>query len=195
MPSRISAACRSCACARFLILLNPFRTASQLGVVGEARPTDFPTHSAEITDQSWPEYQPEFLVEDEVEIALQVNGKVRDRVTVPSAATTPNWKRSPAPTTGAGIHSRTRRFARWSSFRKSLSTSSRPKKARIRMLKEFKEFAIKGNVVDLAVAVIIGAAFGKIVTSLVEDIIMPIVGKADRRPRLQQHVVPLSRQE
>ena len=45
------------------------------------------------------------------------------------------------------------------------------------MLKEFKEFAMKGNVVDLAVAVIIGAAFGKIVTSLVEDIIMPIVGK------------------
>jgi len=45
------------------------------------------------------------------------------------------------------------------------------------MLKEFKEFAMKGNVVDLAVAVIIGAAFGRIVTSLVEDIIMPIVGK------------------
>ena len=45
------------------------------------------------------------------------------------------------------------------------------------MLKEFKEFAMKGNVVDLAVAVIIGAAFGKIVTSLVEDIIMPFVGK------------------
>lgn len=45
------------------------------------------------------------------------------------------------------------------------------------MLKEFKEFAIKGNVMDLAVAVIIGGAFGKIVTSLVNDIIMPIVGK------------------
>ena len=45
------------------------------------------------------------------------------------------------------------------------------------MLKEFKEFAMKGNVVDLAVAVIIGAAFGRIVTSLVEDIIMPIIGK------------------
>jgi large conductance mechanosensitive channel len=44
------------------------------------------------------------------------------------------------------------------------------------MLQEFKEFALKGNVVDLAVAVIIGGAFGKIVTSLVEDIIMPIVG-------------------
>ena len=44
------------------------------------------------------------------------------------------------------------------------------------MLKEFKEFAAKGNVVDLAVAVIMGAAFGKIITSLVTDIIMPPVG-------------------
>jgi len=44
------------------------------------------------------------------------------------------------------------------------------------MLKEFREFAMKGNVVDLAVAVIIGAAFGAIVASLVGDIIMPIVG-------------------
>jgi large conductance mechanosensitive channel len=44
------------------------------------------------------------------------------------------------------------------------------------MLKEFREFAMKGNVVDLAVAVIIGAAFGAIVTSLVSDIIMPIIG-------------------
>src|SRR4249920_3625784 len=42
--------------------------------------------------------------------------------------------------------------------------------------KEFKEFAMKGNVIDLAVGVIIGAAFGKIVTSLVEDIIMPPIG-------------------
>jgi len=44
------------------------------------------------------------------------------------------------------------------------------------MLKEFREFAIRGNVVDLAVAVIIGAAFGKIVTSLVDNIIMPLIG-------------------
>lgn len=44
------------------------------------------------------------------------------------------------------------------------------------MLKEFKEFAIKGKVIDLAVAVIIGGAFGKIVASLVNDIIMPAVG-------------------
>ncbi len=45
------------------------------------------------------------------------------------------------------------------------------------MTSEFKEFAIKGNVMDLAVGVIIGAAFGKIVDSIVKDLIMPIVGK------------------
>ncbi len=44
------------------------------------------------------------------------------------------------------------------------------------MLKEFKEFAMKGNVIDLAVGVIIGAAFGKIVDSLVKDVIMPPIG-------------------
>lgn len=44
------------------------------------------------------------------------------------------------------------------------------------LVKEFKEFAMRGSVVDLAVAVVIGAAFGKIVTSLVDDIIMPVVG-------------------
>lgn len=43
------------------------------------------------------------------------------------------------------------------------------------MLKEFKEFAMKGNIVDLAVAVIIGSAFGKIVTALTDTIIMPII--------------------
>lgn len=45
------------------------------------------------------------------------------------------------------------------------------------MLQEFKSFAVKGNVVDLAVAVIVGAAFGKIVDSLVGDIIMPLVSR------------------
>jgi large conductance mechanosensitive channel len=44
------------------------------------------------------------------------------------------------------------------------------------MLKEFREFAVRGNVMDLAVAVIIGGAFGKIVTSLVNDILMPLIG-------------------
>ena len=51
---------------------------------------------------------------------------------------------------------------------------------------EFKEFAVKGNVVDLAVGVIIGAAFGKIVDSLVNDMIMPVIGRVDRRARLRQ---------
>ena len=46
------------------------------------------------------------------------------------------------------------------------------------MLKEFKEFAMRGNVVDLAVGVVIGAAFGKIVTSMVNDVLMPPIGKA-----------------
>jgi len=45
------------------------------------------------------------------------------------------------------------------------------------VLKEFKEFAMRGNVMDLAVGVIIGAAFGKIVTSLVEDVLMPPIGQ------------------
>ena len=44
-------------------------------------------------------------------------------------------------------------------------------------VKEFKEFAMKGNVMDMAVGVIIGGAFGKIVSSLVDDIIMPLIGK------------------
>lgn len=44
------------------------------------------------------------------------------------------------------------------------------------MLKEFRDFAVRGNVIDLAVAVIIGGAFGKIVTSLVNDILMPLIG-------------------
>lgn len=44
------------------------------------------------------------------------------------------------------------------------------------MLKEFREFAIHGNVMDLAVAVIIGGAFGKIITSLVADVLMPLIG-------------------
>lgn len=48
----------------------------------------------------------------------------------------------------------------------------------MKVLKEFREFALKGNVVDLAVGVIIGAAFGAVVKSLVDDIVMPLVGVA-----------------
>lgn len=46
----------------------------------------------------------------------------------------------------------------------------------MKLIKEFREFAIKGNIVDLAVAVMIGAAFGKIITSLVDNILMPFIG-------------------
>jgi len=46
----------------------------------------------------------------------------------------------------------------------------------LEMLKEFKEFAMRGNVIDLAIGVIIGGAFGKIVSSMVEDVIMPLIG-------------------
>ena len=46
------------------------------------------------------------------------------------------------------------------------------------MLKEFRDFVVRGNVIDLAVAVVLGAAFGRIVTSLVNDILMPLIGIA-----------------
>ena len=59
------------------------------------------------------------------------------------------------------------------------------------MLKEFRDFAMKGNVVDLAIGVIIGAAFGKIVDALVNDIIMPIIGIAGKAD-FTNFFVPLS---
>ncbi len=59
---------------------------------------------------------------------------------------------------------------------------------------EFKEFALKGNVMDLAVGVIIGGAFGKIVDSLVGDIIMPIVGKIFGGLDFNNYFIPLSGQ-
>lgn len=62
-----------------------------------------------------------------------------------------------------------------------------------RMLKEFREFAMKGNVVDLAVGVIIGAAFGGIVTSLVGDIIMPIIGAVTGGLDFSNYFIPLSK--
>ena len=59
------------------------------------------------------------------------------------------------------------------------------------MMKEFREFAVKGNVMDLAVGVIIGAAFGKIVDSLVNDLIMPIISKFTGGLDFSQHFVIL----
>jgi large conductance mechanosensitive channel len=61
------------------------------------------------------------------------------------------------------------------------------------MLKEFREFAMKGNVVDLAVGVIIGAAFGSIVTSLVGDIIMPVIGAITGGLDFSNYFTPLSK--
>ncbi len=59
------------------------------------------------------------------------------------------------------------------------------------MLKEFRDFAMRGNVIDLAVGVIIGAAFGKIVDALVNDIIMPILGLAGKAD-FTNYFIPLS---
>jgi large conductance mechanosensitive channel len=61
------------------------------------------------------------------------------------------------------------------------------------MLKEFRDFAMKGNVVDLAVGVIIGAAFGGIVTSLVGDIIMPIIGGVTGGLDFSNYFTPLTK--
>lgn len=62
------------------------------------------------------------------------------------------------------------------------------------MMQEFKAFAVKGNVVDLAVAVIIGGAFGKIVTSLVEDIVMPVVSLIFGGLDFDNYYIPLNHQ-
>ena len=61
------------------------------------------------------------------------------------------------------------------------------------MLEEFKKFAMRGNVVDLAVGVIIGAAFGAIVSSLVADIIMPVVGAVTGGLDFSNYFTPLSK--
>lgn len=60
------------------------------------------------------------------------------------------------------------------------------------IFKEFREFALKGNVVDLAIGVIIGAAFGTIVSSLVDDLIMPLVGAATGGLDFSNYFFPLS---
>lgn len=62
------------------------------------------------------------------------------------------------------------------------------------MIDEFREFALKGNVVDLAVGVIIGAAFGKIVDSLVGDIIMPVIGMVVGGLDFSNYFIPLAGQ-
>jgi large conductance mechanosensitive channel len=66
--------------------------------------------------------------------------------------------------------------------------------AHMAMMKEFKQFAMKGNVVDLAVGVIIGAAFAKIVDSLVQDVIMPPIGKLVGGLDFASYYLPLNGQ-
>jgi large conductance mechanosensitive channel len=63
----------------------------------------------------------------------------------------------------------------------------------LRMLEEFREFALKGNVVDLAVGVIIGVAFGAIVSSLVGDIVMPLIGSITGGLDFSNYFTPLSK--
>ena len=60
------------------------------------------------------------------------------------------------------------------------------------MLEEFKKFAMRGNVVDLAIGVIIGAAFGAIVNSLVADIVMPLIGAVTGGLDFSNYFIPLS---
>jgi large conductance mechanosensitive channel len=60
------------------------------------------------------------------------------------------------------------------------------------MLDEFKKFALRGNVVDLAIGVIIGAAFGAIVNSMVSDILMPVIGAITGGLDFSNHFIPLS---
>jgi large conductance mechanosensitive channel len=62
------------------------------------------------------------------------------------------------------------------------------------MMQEFKQFAMKGNVIDLAVGVIIGAAFGKIVDSLVQDVVMPPIGKLFGGLDFANYYLPLNNQ-
>jgi large conductance mechanosensitive channel len=73
------------------------------------------------------------------------------------------------------------------------SPASKVEEKGLRMLNEFREFAIKGNMVDLAVGIIIGAAFGAIVSSLVGDIIMPIIGAITGGLDFSNYFTPLSK--
>ena len=63
------------------------------------------------------------------------------------------------------------------------------------MISEFKKFIMRGNVLDLAIGVIIGAAFGKIVTSLVDDVLMPVIGLAAGKLDFSNHFISLNGQD
>jgi large conductance mechanosensitive channel len=76
----------------------------------------------------------------------------------------------------------------------AVSKRQHEQESRMSVLSEFREFAVKGNVVDLAVGVIIGGAFGKIVDSLVNDLIMPIVGAVTGGVDFSNKFIPLAGQ-
>jgi large conductance mechanosensitive channel len=76
----------------------------------------------------------------------------------------------------------------------AFATTTNERGAAMSFTSEFKEFALKGNVMDLAVGVIIGAAFGKIVDSLVNDIIMPVVGRIFGGLDFSNYFIPLAGQ-
>src|SRR5437773_9829962 len=73
------------------------------------------------------------------------------------------------------------------------SPASQVEEKGLRMLNEFRAFAMKGNVIDLAVGIIIGAAFGAIVTSLVGDVIMPIIGAITGGLDFSNYFTPLAK--
>ena len=108
----------------FLILLNPFapHLSSELWEKMRAK---FAVTPADITEQSWPDHDEGFLVEDEVEIVVQVNGKVRDRLTVPTRGHGRGIESSRAGVRKFGNCIAGKQIAKSWSFRKSLSTSSR----------------------------------------------------------------------
>jgi len=74
----------------------------------------------------------------------------------------------------------------------SQQTKQKTKGIKMSMLSEFKSFALRGNVMDMAVGIIIGGAFGKIVASAIEDLIMPVVGKVIGNVDFSNLYIPLS---
>ena len=125
------------------------------------------------------EYVVDFLPKVKVEVVIpDAHGRARDRGDRQGRAHRQDRRRQDLRDHGrAGDphpHRRVRRSRGLSDRRGSAAHSRR---RTMSMLKDFRDFAVKGNVIDLAVAVIIGAAFGKIVDSLVKDIIMPVIGR------------------
>jgi large conductance mechanosensitive channel len=75
-----------------------------------------------------------------------------------------------------------------------IGSSTKPAEKKPGIAEEFKKFAIKGNVIDLAVGVIIGAGFGKIVDSVVNDLVMPVMGRIFGRLDFSNYYIPLAGQ-